>query len=65
MSIGTPKHEIYERRKGRNIAVMLCCVGMAVMVFAVTIVKVQNGGMLEGFDHTYRASVLPITEPVE
>lgn len=65
MAINAPKHEIYGRRKGRNLAVMGCCIGMAVMVFAVTIVKVQNGGMIEGFDHTYRASVLPITEPIE
>lgn len=65
MSIGAPKHEIYSRRKGRNIAVVLCCLGMVVMIFGVTIVKVQNGGMIEGFDHTYRASVLPVTEPAE
>lgn len=65
MSIGSPKHEIYERRKGRNMAVLGLCVGMVVLVFSVTVVKVQNGGMIEGYDHTFRASVLPVTEDAQ
>ena len=65
MSIGSPKHEIYKRRKSRNLAVLGLCVGMVLLVFSVTVVKVQNGGMIEGYDHTFRASVLSVAEDAQ
>jgi hypothetical protein len=48
------EHELHRRRLGRNTGVALVLVGLAAVVFMLTIVKVQQGGSLEGFDHTYR-----------
>lgn len=60
MSINqTANHEIYSRRKGRNTAVLLILLAFVVMIFAVTIVKMQNGASMEAFDHTVRPSILP------
>lgn len=38
MAIGQ-KHEIHERRRGRNMGVMFALVGLIGLIFAVTIVK--------------------------
>lgn len=62
MSLGQEQHEIYTRRKGRNVAVLLILLGFVGLIFAVTIVKMQNGASMEGFDHQYRASQLPVIE---
>ena len=37
----------------------LDCVGL---VFALSVVKVQTGGLLEGYDHQPRVSMTPVTE---
>ncbi|NNU79726.1 hypothetical protein HMH01_04650 [Halovulum dunhuangense] len=46
-------HEIYARRKGRNLALGLCLAAVVGMIFAVTIVKLKSGIELRGFDHTF------------
>ncbi|GAB5445238.1 hypothetical protein [Gymnodinialimonas sp.] len=61
----TETHEIHTRRFGRNVGTALCLLGFCAIVFGLTIAKVQEGGLLEANDHTPRASMLPITEPVE
>ena len=33
-------------------------IGFAVIVFAITIVKLSSGNMLEGFDHVVRPSLV-------
>lgn len=39
------RHELHERRKGRNLAVGAVLFGMVAVIFAVTIVKLgQNAG---------------------
>ena len=48
------EHEILHRRSGRNIGVGLTLVAFIVVIFVLTIAKVQNGGPVEGFDHTFR-----------
>lgn len=53
------EHEIHHRRFGRNLGVGLLLVAFAAVVFGLTIAKVSGGGSIEGFDHTYRTSILP------
>ncbi len=50
---GTSDHEIYRRRGARNLALGGCLLGVVVMIFAVTIVKLSNGVDIRGFDHTF------------
>jgi hypothetical protein len=52
-------HELYGRRRSRNVGVGLVLGGFAVLVFAVTVVKLTAEGPVEGFDHAVRASALP------
>lgn len=54
------QHEMHERRKSRNYTVLALLLGFIVLIFAVTYVKMSGGSMMEGFDHTFRASALPI-----
>lgn len=49
---------IHQRRKGRNLSVGLLLGGFVLLVFAVTIVKLSSGQMIEGYDHAPRGSIL-------
>lgn len=51
------EHELHKRRSGRNIGLGLVLVGFVAIVFGLTVVKVGNGGMVEGFDHAVRPSI--------
>lgn len=51
------EHELHRRRLGRNVGVGLLLAGFAAVVFGLTIVKVERGGTLEAFDHTFRPSL--------
>ena len=55
-------HEIYGRRRSRNLGLGVVLLAFVVLVFAVTIVKLGSGANIEGFDHQPRSSVLPKTE---
>lgn len=55
-------HEIYARRRSRNVGLGLTLGAVVLMIFAVTIVKLTHGQSMEGFDHTYRNSLLPKAE---
>jgi hypothetical protein len=48
-------HEIYGRRRSRNLGVGLVLAAFALLLFAVTIVKLGQGADLRGFDHTYES----------
>ncbi|MBK5927482.1 hypothetical protein [Rhodobaculum claviforme] len=50
----TRAHEIHHRRLGRNLGVALTLVAFIVLVFGLTIAKVQRGGTIEAFDHSFR-----------
>lgn len=56
------EHEIHSRRKSRNMGLGLVLVCFVALVFALTIVKVRQGGLLEGFDHQPRISLTPLEE---
>ncbi|MGR3436441.1 MAG: hypothetical protein ACU0CO_16385 [Shimia sp.] len=58
MSFDKP-HELHTRRRGRNLGVALCLVGLIALLFALTTVKIRETGPVEGFDHAPRASALP------
>ncbi len=48
-------HEIYGRRRSRNMGVGLTLGAFVVLVFAVTVVKLTEGEDMRGFDHTYQS----------
>lgn len=59
------EHELHGRRRSRNVGLGVVLIGFVALVFALTVVKVQQGGMLEAFDHQPRVSLLPADEPAE
>lgn len=61
MAIGR-EHELHQRRFGRNLGLGLVLVGFVVIIFGLTVVKVSNGNMIEGYDHQPRSSLLPAEE---
>lgn len=54
-----PEHELHRRRRGRNIGLLVVLICFAALIFALSIVKISNGSMMEGFDHQPRTSLLP------
>lgn len=48
-------HELYARRRSRNRGLGLVLAALAALVFAVTVVKLGEGGEIRGFDHTYES----------
>jgi hypothetical protein len=55
-------HEIYARRRSRNLGLGLTLGALVVMIFAVTVVKLVEGQPMEAFDHSFRATMLPEVE---
>ena len=47
-------HEIYGRRRSRNLGVGLTLGAYVVLIFAVTVVKLFEGAEMRGYDHTYQ-----------
>jgi hypothetical protein len=47
-------HEIYGRRRSRNLGVGLTLGAFVVLIFAVTVVKLFEGAEMRGYDHTYQ-----------
>ena len=57
------EHEIHSRRRSRNVGLGLVLVGFVALVFGLTIAKVQQGHLMEAFDHQPRVSLTPTVEP--
>lgn len=55
-------HELYGRRRSRNVGIGLVLAAFALLIFAVTIVKLTQGEPMQGFDHTLRPELLPAAE---
>jgi hypothetical protein len=51
-------HSLHSRRFSRNMGVGLALTGLVVLIFALTVVKMNRGDSLEAFDHSPRNSVL-------
>lgn len=48
------EHELHTRRKSRNIGLGLTLVGLVVVVFGLSVVKVTRGDTMQAFDHVVR-----------
>jgi hypothetical protein len=59
----TREHELHKRRFGRNVGVGVTLVAFIALVFLLTIAKVQRGGSIQAFDHTYRPALDPTLIP--
>lgn len=55
-------HELHQRRFGRNIGLLAVLGGFAVLVFALTVVKIGRGEFTEAFDHVARPAIIPTEE---
>lgn len=53
------EHELHKRRWSRNLGLGAVLAVLAALVFGLTVVKVQQGDLMQAFDHQPRASVLP------
>ncbi|WP_347882292.1 hypothetical protein [Jannaschia ovalis] len=56
------EHEVHQRRKGRNFGILGVLLAFILIVFGVTVAKIQTGGFSEGFDHVARPGMLPVEE---
>lgn len=54
-----PEHDLHRRRRSRNVGLGLVLVGFVALVFALTVVKVRQGNLMEAYDHQPRVSILP------
>jgi hypothetical protein len=55
------EHELHGRRRGRNLGLMAVLLGFVVIVFGLTVVKVQTLGdarKFEAFDHVSRPQIV-------
>ncbi len=53
------EHELHRRRRSRNVGLGLVLAGFVALVFALTVVKVRQGDLMEAYDHQPRVSALP------
>ena len=56
------EHELHARRSQRNVAVGLVLSAFVILVFAITVVKMSSGHVMEAFDHAVRPSLIPAEE---
>ena len=52
-------HDLHRRRFGRNLGLALALVGFVAIMFGLTVVKIDRGGIKQGFDHVLRPEMLP------
>ncbi len=53
------EHELHRRRRSRNRGVGLVLAAFIAVVFGLTVVKVQQLGATQSFDHVARPELLP------
>ena len=53
------EHELHRRRRSRNLGVGLVLAGFIAVVFGLTVVKVNQLGASQSFDHVVRPELLP------
>lgn len=56
------EHEIHGRRKSRNVGVGIALALLIAIVFGLTVVKVQQLGAVQGFDHVVRPELIEAAE---
>lgn len=52
------EHDLHRRRQSRNFGVAVTLVGLIVVVFGLTVVKVRTLGAVQGFDHVVRPELM-------
>jgi hypothetical protein len=52
-------HELHQRRYGRNLGLGLALLAFVAVMFGLTVVKIDRGGINQGFDHVLRPEMLP------
>lgn len=55
----TQLHELHRRRASRNMGLLGALLAFVMLVFGLTVVKVERGESMEGFDHQPRVSLTP------
>lgn len=55
-------HELHRRRAGRNAGVALALGALILVVFGLTVAKVERGEPIESYDHTFRPSLTEYAE---
>lgn len=55
-------HELHQRRFSRNLGLGLTLAAFAIVVFALSAVKVTRGDLNQGFDHAVRPEMLPLEQ---
>ena len=58
MDLNKAEDDLNIKIKSRNLWLALSLAIFIVIVFLVTIAKLSNGNLIEGFDHTLRPSLL-------
>ncbi len=48
------EHELHKRRFSRNLGVGLALAGFVALMFALSVVKINSVGPVQGFDHAVR-----------
>ena len=54
-----------DNRNSNNILLGLLMCGLVILIFLVTIVKLMNGGSLQGYDHVVRPELVKEFEEIE
>ena len=52
--------ELHVRRRGRNLGLLAVLLAFVAIVFAISVVKIREGGFSESFDHVLRPGMLPV-----
>ena len=53
------EHELHKRRRGRNLGLLVVLLGFVALVLGLSVVKITNGDLMQGYDHRPQASMLP------
>lgn len=53
------EHELHKRRRSRNLGLLAVLLAFVALVFGLSVVKITQGDMMEGYDHQPRATMLP------
>ncbi len=54
-----------ENKTSNNILLGLLMLGLVILIFLVTIVKLMNGGSLQGYDHVVRPELVEEYQKIE
>ena len=53
------EHELHRRRRSRNVGLAVVLGAFVALVFGLSVVKITNGDMMQGYDHRPQSSMLP------